>query len=253
MRSKLKAPSVKLGSSGPRVSRLIFGTEHIIDLTPEEGGAILADSYRKLGINHWDTAPAYASHPQVASGLEQAGRGNIVVTSKTSAATSTEAESELKEILDELGTDYLDIAFLHNVPTGYLERRRGALDHLLRAKHHGLVRHVGLSTHSPSVLAEAAAIPEVEIVCATLNRDGSRINDGTLDDMLSALKACYEQGKGVYVIKILGRGDLVDDLEEAIRFVCGYPFIHAYNIGMRNLREAEENLSLIMEHAPPVN
>ncbi len=253
MRSELKAPTVKLGLNGPDVSRLIFGTEHIIDLKPEEGGALLAESYRRFGINHWDTAPSYASHPQVASGLEQAGRDNIIVTSKTSASTPTEADSELAEILDELRTDYLDIAFLHNVATGYLERRRGALEQLVRAKHEGTVLHVGLSSHSPAVLAEAGAIGEVEIVCGTLNRDGSRINDGTLDEMLSALKACYEQGKGVYVIKILGRGDLVDDVEGAIQYVCRYPFIHAYNIGMRTLSEVEENLSHLLEHAPPIS
>lgn len=252
MRCTPKSPTVRLGLDGPQVSRLIFGTEHIIDLDPEEGGALLAESYRRFGINHWDTAPSYASHPQVASGLEQAGRDNIIVTSKTSASTRGEAESELGEILDELRTGYLDIAFLHNVPTGYLQRHRGALEQLVRARHEGTVHHVGLSSHSPSVLQEAAAMEEVEIVCATLNRDGSRINDGTLDEMLSALKACYEKGKGVYVIKILGRGDLADDVEGAIRFVCGYPFIHAYNIGMRSLGEAEENLSYILKHAPAV-
>ncbi len=249
----LRAPTIRLGDTGPTVPRLIFGTEHIIDLSPREGGAVLAAAYRQFGINHWDTAPVYESHPQVASGLRQAGRDSIVVTSKTTAETAEEARSGLRSILEELDIDYLDIAFLHNVPTGHLPRRSGALDYLVKAKDMGLVGHVGISSHSPPTLAESAAIPEIEIVCGTLNRDGSRIDDGTLDDMLRALRACYEGGKGVYVIKILGRGDLAGDVEGAIEFVCRYPFIHAYNIGMRNTREVEENLEIIIRCAPQLS
>ena len=247
----LRAPTIRLGRSGPLVSRLIFGTEHIIDLTPDEGGAILAEAHRSFGIVHWDTAPAYDSHPQVASGLKQVGRQNVIVTSKTTARTYDEARGELGVILEELDTTYLDIIFLHNVPGDGLPERDGALRYLLGAKRQGTVKHVGISSHAPSTLLEASNIDDMEIVCGTLNRDGSRI-DGTLEDMLTSLEQCYRQGKGVYVIKILGRGDLVDDVEGAIRFVCEYPFIHAYNIGMKNTEEVEENLRFILEHAPSV-
>ncbi len=250
MSDTMRAPMIQLGETGPTVPRLIFGTEHIIDLSPEEGGAILAGAYRQFGINHWDTAPIYESHPQVASGLKQAGRENILVTSKTRAETADEARQELASTLAELDIHHLDIAFLHNVTTDHLPRRSGALDYLVDARQEGLVGHVGISSHSPATLEASAGIPELEIVCGTLNRDGSRIDDGTLDEMIHALKTCYEAGKGVYVIKILGRGDLVDDVEGAIEFVCQYPFIHAYNIGMRNAREVEENLGFIIKHAP---
>ncbi len=246
----MRSLTTTLGKTGPLVSRLIFGTEHIIDLTPEEGGAVLASAYRKHGINHWDTAIAYQSHPQVASGLKQAGRENIIVTSKTPAKTASQARADLDLILSELKTDYLDICFLHYVKTGCMPEHRPALSFLTTARDRGQVRHLGVSSHSPEVLAAAALVPELEIVCGTLNRDGSRIDDGNLEDMLDALKACYEAGKGVYVIKILGRGELAHDIKGALEFVCQYPFIHAYNIGMRNLEEVSENLRFINQLAP---
>lgn len=241
----MRAAQVRLGRTGPLVSRLIFGTEHIIDLSPGDGGRILADAYLEHGVNHWDTAIAYKSHPQVAAGLGLAGRTNIVVTSKTRARTATEASSDLDLILRELDTGYLDICFLHYVRTGCLPQHMDALGQLVREREAGRVRHLGISSHSPSVLAAAARIEELEIVCGTLNSDGSRIDDGDLQDMLGALEACYAAGKGVYVIKILGCGELADDVPAAIKFVLQYPFIHAYNIGMRNLGELRENLAVI--------
>ncbi|MFO8059034.1 MAG: aldo/keto reductase [Bacillota bacterium] len=242
----LHAPVVRLGDAGPTVSRLIFGTEHIIDRSPRAGGAVLAEAHRRYGINHWDTAPSYDSHPQVASGLRQAGRENVVVTSKISAETEEEAGRELDGILEELEIDCLDIALLHGVPTGHLARRQGALRHLVRARERGIVGCTGISSHSPPTLAEAVQSPDIDVVCGTLNRAGSHIDDGDLEDMLRALEACHSAGKGVYVIKVLGRGDLADDVRGAIEFVCQYPFIHAYNIGMRDIREVEENLEWIM-------
>ncbi len=244
----MRAPKIRLGESGPEVSRLIFGTEHIIDLSPAEGGAILAEAYERFAVTHWDTALAYESHPQVAAGLRQVGREQVVVTSKTAAKTRESAERQLRQILIELDTDYLDIAFLHNVPTDGLSDRTGALEYLCEAQDAGTVRHVGLSSHSPALLKEAASEEQIKIVCGTLNRDGSRIDDGSRDDMLEALQECFSQGKGVYVIKILGRGDLVYDLEGAIEFVCRHPFVHAFNIGMRNCDELEENLTMLKRH-----
>lgn len=241
-------PRIRLGNTGPVVSRLIFGTEHIIDLSPEEGGSILAEAWEEFGVDHWDTAPAYESHPQVAAGLRQVGREHVTITSKTTAKSYEAAEREMGQTLSELDTEYVDIIFLHNVPTGDLANRAGALKYLCEARQSGLVRHVGLSSHSPRLLQEAASEEQIEIVCGTLNRDGSRIDDGSREDMLEALRLCFSRGKGVYVIKILGRGELVYDLEGALEYVCRQPFIHAFNIGMRNRDEIAENLALLKKH-----
>lgn len=240
-----RVPQVRLGSSGPIVSRLIFGTEHIIDRTPAEGGHILAQAYSRLGITHWDTAPAYRSHPQVAQGLKEAGRSNIVVTSKTPARSAEKAAEDLELILQELDIQYLDICFLHNVAYGRLPDHLRALEPLLREKEAGRIRHLGLSSHSASVIREAAEISELEIICAPLNLRGTHIDQGSREEMEEALKLCHDKGKGTYVIKILGVGDLAEELEEALAYVASLPFVDALNIGMRNLGEAEENASLL--------
>lgn len=241
----MTCPTVKLGRWGPVVPRLIFGTEHIIHLPPEEGGALLDRAWRDYGLNHWDTAPAYASHPHVAAGLAQAGREKVVVTSKVPEKSAEEARERVQQILSELGTNYLDICFMHNVKEDSFEAHRGALQYLRSAKEDGLIRHVGISSHVPAILEKAAREEDIEIVCGTLNLDGSRIEGGTLEDMRRALAACSDANKGVYVIKVLGVGDLVHRLEDAIEFALCQPFVDAVNIGMSNLEEVRRNAEIV--------
>ncbi len=236
---------ILLGKSGVEVSRLCFGTEHIIHYTPEEGGHILAQAAHTYGVTFWDTAPVYDSHPQVACGLKQAGRGNVQVTSKIQARTRQEAKRALDDILRELETDYLDICLLHYVKTNELSLHLDALAYLQEAKREGKVRASGLSAHSPSVIAQAAQLEGIDVVCGTFNRSGSWIDDGTLEDMGEALGCAYAASKGVYVIKVLGLGAELPDVKGAIEFAMEKPFIHVYNLGMKNLRELEENLGII--------
>jgi len=61
------------------------------------------------------------------------------------------------------------------------KRRREALEFLLEAKENGLIRSVGLSTHSAKTAWALADVPEVEVVLAVLNVEGLRISEGDLN------------------------------------------------------------------------
>ena len=47
-------------------------------------------------------------------------------------------------------------------------------------------------------------MPEIDVVHPLVNKSGIGIGDGTIDDMLDAVKQAYEAGKGVYSMKPLG-------------------------------------------------
>ena len=97
-----------------------------------------------------------------------------------------------------------------------------------------------------SLVAAAADIPEIQIVCAPFNREGSRIEEGTLSDMEAALRKAHNNGKGVYVIKVLGKGELTYDIPGALRWAFERrAFIDVYNLGVANLSEARENLAAL--------
>ena len=265
---------VRLGASDLVVSRLCFGTEPFAiekgpdgmksqgDLSAEEGGRLLRDALG-LGVNFWDTSDDYGTRPHVRFGLSLVDRSEVVVADKSNALTFEEGQAAVSLALEELGTDYVDLMLLHNVPlrtvrrrdasgnpyeSGDLRRRAGALRALVEAKETGEVRAVGLSTHSTGVLREALEVPEVEVVCTTLNRTGMFVEDGTLGEHVEAIRALNEAGRGVYVIKLLNAGRLRGDADSAIRFALRFhEFIDAWNIGMYDLGDVKRNLGLLGE------
>lgn len=243
-KNSVRARQVMLGPI--RASQVCFGTEHINRSVPEFGGNILADCACLHGINFWDTDNAYGSHTQVAAGLKQFPRDQIVITSKTYGRSREEAEYDLTRTLRELELDYIDIFLLHEVAAGTLAEKMPAFEYILEMQKKGYIRAVGLSTHCAPVISAAAEIPEIQIVCAPFNREGSRIEEGTLSDMERALKKAHDHGKGVYVIKVLGKGELTYDIKGALEWAFARrDFIDVYNLGVANLSEARENLTIV--------
>jgi hypothetical protein len=91
-------------------------------------------------------------------------------------------------------------------------------------------------------------VPEVEVICTTLNMAGALIDDGSLDEHLEAIKALKKAGKGVYVIKLLYGGRLRDEGDTAIKYALQFnEYVDAWNIGMYDAEEVEHNLALIEE------
>jgi aryl-alcohol dehydrogenase-like predicted oxidoreductase len=188
----------------------------------------------------------------VAEALKMVRRDEVVIASKTYGRTAVEAETDIKRTLKELDTDYIDLFLLHEVTAGTLRDLKPALGVLIEAKAAGVVRAVGLSTHSAQIISDGADSDGVEFLCAPLNMEGSRIEEGTLETMLAALdKARNKCGKGVYVIKTLGAGDLVHDVKAALEWVLQYKDrIDVYNIGVAALSEMRENLEIMSRHIP---
>ena len=244
----VRAHRVRL--AGIPVSEVCFGTEHINRSVPEFGAGILEDAARLHGITFWDTDNAYGSQTQVACALRRFPREEIAITSKTYGRSREEAEYDLTRTLRELETPYLDFFLLHEVAAGTLSEKMPAFAYMLEMQKKGLVRTVGLSTHCAPVISAAADIPEIQVVCAPFNREGSRIEEGSLLDMENALCKAHSKGKGVYVIKVLGKGELTYDIRGALAWALERrEFLDAYNLGVANLSEARENLTIFNELA----
>ena len=240
---------VAYGQTDLRVSRLCLGTglmgklRH--NLTPAEAGAILRRAY-ELGINFWDTADGYGTHPHVAAGLAGLDRADVVVNTKTKAVTEAEAAADVERFRSELGVDYLDIVLLHNIETvEELERRAGALAGLLAARERGLVRAVGISTHlgTGAIMEAVAARPEIEVCLTTVNRDGLMLK-GDMTAHLGLVQRCYDAGTAICLMKTLAQGDLVHDYAAAIRYNLSLPCAHSVCVGINSLAELEEDVAV---------
>jgi aryl-alcohol dehydrogenase-like predicted oxidoreductase len=274
-----KVPIVKLGGTGLEVSKLGFGTfdfgRQASGISPEEGGRILFEAY-KLGVNFWDTSDDYGSHPHVAEAFKLVPRKEVVISTKTSARSGEEAEKSLKKSLKELGTDYVDIFLLHNFKSDWLDDCGGLLKELNDLKATGIVKAVGLSTHSVTVVKETAQLEEVDVVMticcnadqATINRfqDHIPLEDGTITEMLHAIKAVHTSGKGVIAMKVLGgtcpncqlsrkhaksqqqhlAPPLARNYQLSIKSIVRQPFVDTLVVGMRSLEEVEKNVKALL-------
>jgi aryl-alcohol dehydrogenase-like predicted oxidoreductase len=260
--------------AGLKVSRLCFGTEPLAikkgpddrmtqgDKTPVEGGEILAEASR-LGVYMWDTSDDYGTHPHVREALKRVKRSSVVVSDKSNAATYEQGVKAVDFVLKDLGTEYIDIMFLHIVPPRPVQRkdandrpytsqdlkgRKGTLEAYMEARDSGLIKKIALSTHSTETLRQVLDYPDIDVVCAPLNKVGTYVDDGTQQERLDALKALHDAGKGVYVIKLLAAGRYKDNAEACIRYALGFrDFIDAWNIGMYDVADVKRNIALFSD------
>jgi aryl-alcohol dehydrogenase-like predicted oxidoreductase len=259
---------IQLGQTKVKVSRLIYGTEPFNfkkgpegnrtqgDKTPAEAAEILKGSL-ELGVNTWDTSDDYGTHPHVAEALKIVDRKEVVIADKSYALSEEDGWKALEYSQKSLGTEYVDIMFLHIIPSepddrkdamrarGTLEERMGTLKAWCEAKETGEIRATALSTHSTKVLRQVLDVPEIDVVCTTLNMDGAVMDDGTLEERIDAIRALKEDGRGVYVIKLLNAGRYRARGDEVIEWCLQFhDFIDAWNIGMYDVAEVKHNIEL---------
>lgn len=227
-----------LGRTGLEVSTLCFGTGYLGG--PVATGARLLLRAYDLGVTFWDTSDDYGTHPHVARALRQVGRDGVVVATKTYASTALGARRALTRALRELGVEPLDLLLLHAVDSrGELEARRPALEALVRAREAGLLRAVGVSSHSREVLEALLHRPEVDVALVVVNRTGAWMKDAAPAEMTRAVRRLYRSGRGVYGMKALGSGQVTAprQVAAALRYAFAYPHAHAICVGITS--EAE--------------
>ncbi len=235
--------TLKFGHTELVVSRLCFGTGYL-PASVRAGAALLRKAF-DLGVTFWDTSDDYGTHPHVAAALKGVKREEVVITTKTYAKTSLGARRSVTKALQELKTDAVDIFLLHAVDSlEDLAAKQGALEGLVRAKEEGLVRAVGLSTHSRKVLKRALKQPEVEVLLVPVNRTGYYMVDAKPRAMFEAIREAYKTGRALYGMKVFHSGTLPqEERPAALQFALAFPYVHALCIAMQNEEELKENVA----------
>lgn len=245
----------ELGKTGLWVSRLCFGTLPLgplqLDLPPSRGGALILLAL-ELGVNFIDTAELYENYSHIRWALER-WQGEVVVATKSYAYTREGMQASLERARRELNRDFIDIFLLHEQESRLtLKGHRPALEYLLEAKAKGMVRAVGVSTHTVDVTAAAAEMPELDVIHPIINFRGLGIIDGGREEMEAAVKAAYARGKGIYGMKPLGGGNLLGRLDDAFAYVLAFPWAHSVAVGMQTSEEVQYNVALFSgESIPP--
>jgi len=235
---------VVLGNTGIEVTELCFGALPIgpnQKNTPvEEGAEVIAHALRK-GVRFIDTAQGYRTYPYIRRAMDLTGI-RPVIASKSMEITYEGMERAVQECLEGLGIDVVDMFHLHAARAGtdVFEKRSGALRCLLDYKAKGLVRAVGISTHDAKVVELAAAREDIDMVFPILNKAGLGILSGTRGEMEQAIDSCVGAGKGVYLMKALGGGNLAAHYVESLDYARGFSAGRCpIALGMVNIPEVD--------------
>jgi aryl-alcohol dehydrogenase-like predicted oxidoreductase len=238
---------IELGKTGLKVSRLCFGGLIIgplqANLSVDEGARIIASAFER-GVNFIDTAELYGTYAHIKEAI-RISKFRPVVASKSYAYSKESARDSVEKARREMDIDVLDIFLLHEQESRLtLRGHRDALDYYLEQKEKGIIKAVGLSTHNVEVAEAAANMPEIDVIHPLVNKAGLGIGDGTIEQMLAAVKKAYDAKKGIYSMKPLGGGNLLKKFDECMDFVLKLPYIHSVALGMQSLDEVEMNVSI---------
>ncbi len=254
---KYASDLVTLGTTGIKVSRLAMGTgtsgfrsssRQTRNLGLKGLAGMLNAAY-DLGINFWDSADSYGSHPHLKEALKSVPREKVVILTKTHATTAEEMKSDLDRFREEIETDYIDIILLHFMTDSkWIEKKQGAMEVLSKAREDGIVRAYGVSCHSLGALEAAANSDWVQIDMARINQDGIDM-DAEVPKVVSILKKMHSDGKGIIGMKIFGAGKLRHKVDDCLKFVLGLDCVDAFTIGQENQNEMRD----LLERIPAVS
>ena len=226
---------VLLGNTGLLVTRTALGCLPIQRVDFDTARAILRRAYDG-GINFFDTARAYSdSEEKVGYSLADV-RDNIVIATKSGAATGEELTKQLETSLKNMKTDYVDIYQFHNAndlpqPGG----ADGRYDAALAAKKAGKIRHIGITCHSMESAFKAVESGLYETLQYPFNHLST-------EKEIELVKLCAEKGVGFICMKGMS-GGLISNAKIPFSFIR--QFENAVPIwGVQRMSEIEEFLEL---------
>lgn len=239
----------KLGKTSIEVSKLCYGTLTFsplqLNLAKQQVAKLIAFAYDS-GVNFFDTADLYDNYSTIKAGLDIIGKYNVVIASKSYAYNQITAEASVYKALKALHRDYIDIWLMHEQESDHTMRGHyEALKTYCRLKERGVIRAIGLSTHFVGGAIAALAYPEIEIVHPIYNIGGYGIQGGGKQEMLNVINSLHQNGVGVYGMKALGGGHLINDRIAAFKHILSLKAFDSLAIGMKSEAEITYNCQFV--------
>ena len=168
--------------------------------------------------------------------------------------------------MSQLNTDYIDFGMIHCLDSaGDWEQyqENGVLDYLLEMKKSGVVRHIGLSTHTPELAGRILDSGIVEQMMFSINPaydyQHGEYAAGSAGERMDLYRRCEAEGVGISVMKPYSGGQLLDDRTspfgraltkiQCLQYALDKPGVLTVLPGVRNLDEMKEALAWL-EAAP---
>ena len=257
--------TAKLAPNVPRVRRLGLATRGNTHLQPDD---IAYAIERSLNYLNWCGKPDGLSKTVAALGAR---RKDVVVAAQFKSGGADEAAREFAWILDQLKTDYLDVATFYYVESEDEWQRiigpGGAWETLNRVKDEGALKLIGLTSHQRKLAARWAQARQGADQDAPggqyLDLLMIRYNAAHRDAETEIFPATEERDMPVVTFTGLRWRDLLqptpDDppgfeppsAPECYRFCLAQPAVSVALVAPTNRAELEENLTLLDDWRQP--
>jgi len=231
------------------VSRLCYGTLSLSDLQNDDTTSnkvkLLNFAY-KNGINFFDTAELYDNYNILKEFIKDKDRDTITISTKSYAYDKKTAEYSINKALSEMKTDYIDVFMLHEQDNGNnFIGHYEAVKRFMKYKEEGIIKHLGISTHRVEAVRDSIKFKEIEIVFPLINMAGIGIQDGSIQDMLNAVKTAKMNNKFILAMKVYGGGHLINNAQKAFKFVNEIRDVDSIAVGMSTEEEILANISYL--------
>ena len=261
--------------TGDKISEIGMGTAYIGDAEHAEAVKAVRRAYEG-GINYFDLAAGSGkAFPifrdaladvrdrvfyQIHFGADYTNNGTYGWTLELD-----KIRRSVDEQLKTLKTDYIDYGFIHcqdEDKDWRTYRKNGVYDYILKLQEQGVVRHVALSSHTPSVINTILNEVPVDMLMFSVNPaydygHGEYANGG-VDERAEVYRRCESEGIGITVMKPFSGGQLLDakaspfgaalTREQCIRYCLDKPGVLTVLPGAKNMEEVEE---LLAYHSQP--
>ena len=257
--------------TGDKISVIGIGTGPIFEAPEKEAVTALTYAYEQ-GINYADFATAGAKTFSYAGKAFGSIRGEMLYQIHFGAnyetgeyGWTTDLDTVKRQVdwqLKELKTDYIDFGMIHCLDTaGDWEqyRQNGVLGYLLEMKKAGVVRHIGLSTHTPELANIVLDTGLVEQLMFSINpaydyQQGEFAN-GSAGERMTLYRRCEAEGMGISVMKPYSGGQLLDAETspfghaltacQCIQYALDKPGVLTVLPGIRGLQDVKDALGVL--------
>lgn len=242
-----------LGKTGLKVTQVGFGCMITSDPT-------VISRALDMGITYFDTARGYqkGNNERMVGAALGANRSKITLSSKSEATTKVQAMEHLETSLKELGTDHLDIWYMHSRDSGD-KITDECVDAWTTAKQQGKIRFIGVSTHNPNaILDRVLQVGKFEVVLSQYSFATGTNNDATY-------KKLSDAGIGLVAMKVMapasaGRGHgaaatpaVPGKHLAALKWVLKNPLMGTTIPSMTDIDQLETNFRALTEKITPAD
>lgn len=230
----------ELGKTGLIVTRIGFGGIPIQRCTEDEAVAIVRKAL-DLGINFIDTSRAYStSEERIGKAVAGRPRESVILATKSLKRTREEIQKDLETSLKNLKTPYVDLYQFHQVADpkdlAKVLDPGGPMAVVQEAKRAGVIRHIGITSHSMDTAREAVRSGRFETLMYAFNFI-------TPEVAAELLPLCRERNVGLIAMKPLS-GGMVDNVGIAFKYLLQFADVLPI-VGIQRLEEIDPILRIV--------